>query len=154
MKTVSPADRAQPKLLPLSLCLNDFKLQVFLGASLEERQWPQEVLVTVDLRFAQSPLACTSDQLKDTLCYASLCQHLAQSVQGKSFHLMEALTHHLFEVLIGILEAHSSPALHLILRVTKHPVLLPALTGGVTLTLEGKWPPLSERGGTHPPVKA
>ena len=61
-----------------SLRMEKLVLQQRLGCSAEERAKPQEVRVTLELRFAKGPQALVTDDLGGTVCYA----RLAQAIQG------------------------------------------------------------------------
>lgn len=78
------------------LQLKDISLDVKLGHRKEERAFQQRVLVQITLRFETTPLVCTTDNLHDTLCYATLVNELQKFCDDRSFKLIEALSYQLY----------------------------------------------------------
>ena len=66
---------------------------VHLGCSEAERATPQEIQVSIILKFAQPPMACESDNLEDTLCYAHLEKEISKVCSSKSFQTVEHLAY-------------------------------------------------------------
>jgi len=111
----------------VSLLVQDLILQVKLGCSEEERKTPQEVRVSAEIRFIQSPHGVTSDKLEDTVCYARISSAFRDWVLSREFNLVERLAHDLFGVLREIVGSHSK------ISLSAHKVSPPVegLTGGV-----------------------
>jgi len=107
------------------------RLEVRLGCSAEERAEPQPVDLDLAVRFRELPLACASDKLEDTLCYADLIDAAREACAGREFHLVERLAHELFGRLRALVPADAE----LWLRATKlHPPVA-GLHGGVAFSL-------------------
>jgi dihydroneopterin aldolase len=107
------------------------RLEVRLGCSEAERARPQPVDLDLAVRFAELPIACASDKLEDTLCYAELIDAARAACAGREFHLVERLAHELF----GHLRALVPPGAELWLRTTKLRPPVVGLTGGVAFSL-------------------
>ena len=98
--------------LPLHrLRIRDLQLKARLGCSAEERSAPQEVRVSVELRFDHSPRASTSDNLGDTICYAVLSKALREQLKEREYHLVEKMAADFYEVLKGIVEGRAKISL-------------------------------------------
>lgn len=111
-------------------------LDVRLGCSAAERARAQRVELDVRIRFARPLDACHTDDLDDTVCYATLaerCRHLAAS---REFHLLEHLGQELYRTLRGRLPEDAR--LTLSLRKVAPPV--EGLLGGVSFILEEEEP--------------
>src|SRR4051812_30581294 len=81
-----------PKLNPsMSLRLNEFSVMCRLGCSTQEQATPQEVRVSLNLEFARQPVACVSDRLEDTVCYARLCEIVRERATAKNYSTVEHL---------------------------------------------------------------
>lgn len=102
---------------------------VSLGCTVDERATPQEVRVSVDLRFptAGAPVGVQSDDLRDTVCYARICQALREHATGREFQLVEKMAGDFYAVIKTIVERRAEIA------VTVHKVNPPIerLAGGV-----------------------
>lgn len=68
-----------------------FHTRVHLGASDEERAFPQEVAFDIRIGFGEVPAATRTDRLEDTLCYSSLCDIVAKTAKSHPFRMIEAL---------------------------------------------------------------
>lgn len=112
------------------LSINQLNLFVSLGWPDHERLDKQAIIMDVDMVFPTPPLACTTDQLQDTLCYSDLINALRPALEGKTFHLIEHLAQDAYNILKAALPAHSL----IKVSVLKHPAIL-GLAGGVTFTL-------------------
>lgn len=114
------------KALATSLQLRGFELSVFLGWPDVERATAQIVLLDMDIHFAEAPKACLTDQLGDTICYATLLQSLREHVALQSFRLVEYLGRDIYD----FTKSQLPPKSRLLISLTKHPDI-PGLTGGV-----------------------
>ncbi|RDI41345.1 dihydroneopterin aldolase [Aquicella lusitana] len=109
-----------------SLQIRQLELRVHLGWPDIERQHEQTVLLDADIFFPAPPKACTTDHLDDTLCYSALINALREYLQTRKFHLIEHLTHEIYQ----LIRSHLPVKSHLTVRVTKHPEIQ-GLTGGI-----------------------
>ncbi len=105
------------------LLVEDISLDVKLGHSEEERSSLQRVLVQVTFGFEAIPLVCTTDNLHDTLCYATLIDELQTFCDDRSFKLIEALGYQLYQFLKQKIMATRSEKITVFLRVIKNPPL-------------------------------
>jgi len=110
-----------------SMKIRDLQLQVRLGCSAEERSVPQEVRVSIDFRFFDEPKGALSDDLKDTICYARVCEALRHQVEGREYRLVEKLAADFYGVVKLLVEGRAEVSL------TVHKVRPPieGLLGGV-----------------------
>jgi dihydroneopterin aldolase len=107
------------------------RLAVKLGCGAEERARPQAVDLDVAVRLAALPAACTTDDLRDTVCYAELIEAARKYVLLREFNLVERLAHDLHGELLPLLP----PGAELWLRVTKLCPPVAELAGGVSFAL-------------------
>jgi dihydroneopterin aldolase len=71
--------------------------QVKIGVSAEERATPQGVRFDLVVRYPRSaPKAVKTDKLKDTLCYADLCEKVRKVCSAKEFKLLEHIAQEVF----------------------------------------------------------
>jgi len=114
------------------------RLCVRLGWLDAERAEAQAVDLAVRIRFAQTPRACDSDALDDTVCYATLVERARALCVDRSFRLLEHLAWSLGRQLRELVPSDA----RMELCVTKlHPPVA-ELSGGVSfrLTLSGTRP--------------
>lgn len=114
-----------------ALQIRDLSLQVRLGCSAQERLDPQEIRVSVDLRFHSQPIATETDHLQDTLCYARICEAFRGHCRDREFSLIEKLANDLMKVSRDLLKGQALVAL------TVHKVAPPVegLLGGTLYRL-------------------
>jgi dihydroneopterin aldolase len=72
---------------------------VRLGCTPDEQLNPQEVRISFELRFQEPPGACLSDQLEDTLCYASLSKAIQSYCTSTHFKTIEKIAMNCHELL-------------------------------------------------------
>jgi len=108
------------------IILKGLKLDLFLGWTQEERSQKQAVLVDIILRFIESPKACKTDNLADTICYYSLIKEIENKTITQEFKLLESLAAHIYQIIqtFTLNQAFAS------ISITKQPSSLPELTGG------------------------
>lgn len=82
-----------------TLTVEDFSCDCRLGCTAEERQHPQEVRASVEIAFTQAPLACVSDKLSETICYAEICDSIRRTAKSREFATVENLAQVIFETL-------------------------------------------------------
>ncbi len=111
------------------LKINQFELSLFLGWSAEERAEAQTIFLDIDLVFGEPPLACTTDNLNDTVCYFELTEKLRSQFTEKPFRLIEHLAHEIY----AFIKKHTCPSMKVLVHLTKQPAI-PQLKGGVCFT--------------------
>ena len=109
-----------------SLKINQFELAVFLGWSAEERAVTQKVALDIYLQFAKTPIACQTDDLKDTVCYFELTEKIRQHFANRTFKLIEHLAHEVYQLIKINLPTDTL----ITVQITKHPAIND-LQGGV-----------------------
>jgi dihydroneopterin aldolase len=87
--------------------LEDLSLQVRLGCSESERATPQEVRLTVELRFEGAPKAIFSDDLNETICYAKISEALKKRLQSREYKLIEKMAADAFETVYEFSQAQA-----------------------------------------------
>lgn len=65
---------------------------------MEERSTLQPIDVTIVIDFSKEPIGCQSDDLSQVCCYKILSEQIVQSIENKSFHLIESLAAHIFDI--------------------------------------------------------
>lgn len=94
-----------------SMKIQNLRLEVRLGCSTEERSVPQEVGVSVELRFSEVPRGTVSDDLKDTVCYAKISEALRAHIKGREFCLVEKMAADFREILKPMIEGRAEISL-------------------------------------------
>jgi dihydroneopterin aldolase len=79
-----------------ALRIDGLKLAVRLGCSVEERLLPQEVIVTVELRFRESPKGVLTDALADTVCYAEISDSVRKLCESVEYKLVEKMAYDVY----------------------------------------------------------
>lgn len=115
------------------LSIEELSYQVSLGVSEQERSKPQDVFISVTLRFPTLPMACESDLLKNTVCYSDIEKKMAALCESKSFSTIENLAF----LCLKQVETLCSAGTHLTLKVHKINPPLGRKSKGATFTLEG-----------------
>lgn len=114
------------KPLHTSITLRQLKLQIYLGWSAQERLKKQPILLDIQLKFRNVPKACHTDNLADTVCYATLVEKIQQITQQR-FRLLEHLAHEIYQIIQKNIKKQTTISL----KLTKKPPIK-NLTGGVT----------------------
>jgi len=109
-----------------------YKSQVKIGCTEEERQSPQTVSFSVEIKFDEMPLGCNSDSLDDTICYAEVCKALEKVATAKSFCLVEHLAAESYSALLPLLKKGAK----LRLGVTKEKPPIAGIESGVEFVLK------------------
>lgn len=86
-------------MLHTSLSLEKVKYHVHLGCSASEREQLQEIQISVKVDFAESPPACRTDRIEDSLSYSDLESALEEVLKNKSFNTIEFLGHSCWQAL-------------------------------------------------------
>ncbi|WP_010597788.1 dihydroneopterin aldolase [Rickettsiella massiliensis] len=106
------------------LAIEALAIEVKLGVPEAERAVPQTVLVAIQFQFIEPPAACFSDQIEETICYATLTKRLQTFCESRTFCLLETLSYQLYQYLkTDLLSNLSKQKINISLRVTKHPPL-------------------------------
>lgn len=81
------------------LNINNFETYFILGNNPEEKLQKRKVFINISIRFLENKIdACDSDNLKDTICYASLLNFISQKLQSAQFNLVEKACGFLYEI--------------------------------------------------------
>lgn len=108
------------------LAINNLALEVNLGWPDAERKKQQTILLDLTIEFNEPPIACSSDELKDTVCYSELILQIKREIDAKPFHLIE----HLGAEVYKIAKAYIPFDCKIAVRISKFPEI-PGLAGGV-----------------------
>lgn len=83
---------------------------------------PQEVRVSVELRFAKAPKAVTTDELTDSVCYAQISEGIRAKceAQGMEYRLIERMAYDIYDVVREI--AGSGTKIGVIVHKVRPPV--------------------------------
>ncbi|MES3037344.1 MAG: dihydroneopterin aldolase [Bdellovibrionota bacterium] len=111
-----------------SLRINDLSLQVRIGCTEEERAQPQEVRVSIEMRFPQLPVGAVSDLLNDTICYAKVSEAIKEHCEKSEYKLIERMALDCLQILRPFSE--SKAQVGLMVHKVKPPI--PSLLGGTT----------------------
>ena len=109
--------------------IRELSLQLRLGCFEEERIHPQEVRVSIRLKFKTTPKATVSDQLADTFCYAKLCETIKSELEKTEHQTIERLSEDVLQIILG----RFGPELNGTLMIHKVKPPIPGLLGGVIL---------------------
>jgi len=108
------------------LSIRNLELNINLGWRLKERRQEQAVLLDIDIYFAKPPKATETDQLEDTICYATLIEAIRENLGEKKYKLVEHLSYDIYQFIKIRLPQKARVMVH----VTKHPQIK-RLSGGV-----------------------
>lgn len=108
------------------LVLSKLELSLHLGWLDEERLQKQVVFIDISIRFAKSPLACSTDQLSDTYCYAALVEVIKKQTENRSFRLVEYLAQEIYQIIKNQVGQNNA----ILIAITKQPAIA-NLTGGI-----------------------
>jgi dihydroneopterin aldolase len=107
--------------MPLNnvLILKNFIIPVHLGVTAAERKKSQNITLNIEIQFPQSPLACQTDKLADTICYHELTTAISEFCAKDKFNLIEYLGAELYKFIQSKIPANCK----LRLSVAKQPPL-------------------------------
>lgn len=88
------------------LKLSNVVLDVYLGVYDFEQEQLQQVKLDLTITYHKAPAACISDDLKDTICYASINELLLKTALKKRYQLIEHLAQSLLDALKEMLKVH------------------------------------------------
>jgi len=82
-----------------SITLKDLALKLNLGLTSQERSKKQTVLLQIRILFPKKPLACISNDIKDTVCHSTLIKIIQDFCKNKTFILIEELSEQLLNLI-------------------------------------------------------
>lgn len=100
-----------------ALFINELELEIFLGWPDDERVRKQVISLDIEIAFPSIPKACSSDDLKDTVCYHELIKTLRKKIGETKFHLIENVSQEVYQIVKRLLPPKSTLSVNL----TKHP---------------------------------
>ncbi len=100
--------------------INKLILDISIGVEDEERAVLQSIELNINIAFAKIPIACSSGNIDDTICYAKLLESIKLFCLGKEFYLIEQLAFSLHQHLKSHM-LHSEDILKL--QICKSPPL-------------------------------
>lgn len=114
------------------LQMKDLELMVHLGCLPDERVHAQLVRLSVDITFSHPPMACGSDELEHTVCYAKMAEVVTDVSSQKEFKTVEHLA---FECFHSVKKTVPRNVI-LALEICKVNPPVPHLRGGVVYRIE------------------
>jgi dihydroneopterin aldolase len=111
------------------LKIDNYELLINIGVGENERREKQRILFSIEIHFQITPIAAISDEIKDTICYHSMCDKLAE-FNNRAFNTIEALAQENFTFIQNIFSANNIK-----LQVTKFPII-ENLKGGVSFVID------------------
>lgn len=112
-------------MLKSSLKIDALVVAVHLGCTAQEREVPQEVRIHVELRFDELPRAASTDELRDSVCYAEISTAIRSYCESREFQMIEKLG---FDVYRIVKEIAGSNAVAVGIHKVRPPV--ESLAGG------------------------
>ena len=106
----------------------DYKLHVYLGVNVKEKQLKQAILISVKIHLQMIPKAIVTDNINDTLCYHGVCNKL-ENFNNNSYTTVEYLCGQIYFSLHKIIKPNK-----LQLEIKKFPIIN-NLKGGVKFLL-------------------
>jgi dihydroneopterin aldolase len=107
------------------LSIRSLELNVNLGWRHKERRQEQAVLLDVAIDFAKPPKASKTDQLEDTICYATLIEDVHNHLSEKKYKLIEHLSYDIYH----IIKMRLPPKSNVTVRITKYPKIKGSIGG-------------------------
>ncbi len=86
------------------ISLDDLLLKINLGVTDEEMNVPQDVKVSFKIYFKEPPLACSTDNVNDTVCYYKIACIIEEYCNNNKFRLLEYLCMQLHEAVREVVE--------------------------------------------------
>ncbi len=114
-------------MLTHTLQIQQLRLPIFIGVKPKERSREQLIDIDTCLTYAQPSLGCSTDQLKDTICYSNLVKKIISCTKSMLYHLLEHLAYELHSLLTSIVEKRAKISV----KVTKLTPPAPNIFGGV-----------------------
>ena len=82
-----------------TIFISDFRIDILIGVYEWERRVPQTV--QLDLEIGLPPREKRSDRIGDTIDYAKVVARIEQSLAHDRFMLVEALSEHIADIVLG-----------------------------------------------------
>ncbi len=79
--------------------LSEVKIQTKLGVPQWERMLPQTIVLDIEIAMPNST-SCATDEIGDTIDYGLVVARLRDTLNAKSFKLVEALAEHVCQFII------------------------------------------------------
>lgn len=109
------------------LSFNDYIFDVRLGVTAEEREIPQPVSFSVQIRYDNIPKSCLTDNVEDTDNYECFATAVQKVVALKEYRLIEHLAHALY------VELGEHPGITVKIKKIRVPIV--GLAGGTEFTI-------------------
>ena len=121
----------------MKLVINDLRLWVHLGCSSEERLHKQLVAVHIDILFDRNFDAINTDDINDTICYASLVNKIQKKCQNIEFNLIEKLNKFIYNTTLQFVDNNRRFSVASIkVMVSKLRIPVPGIYGSVDFIYE------------------
>ena len=117
------------------LQVKQYRMWLCIGVTEEERRVPQPVDIDIEVRLAELPLATETDDLEDTVCYATLLERIGAVAAEKPIKLLEHLVAKLGEAVQAFVlgKGYQRNQCNLRVAVTKVVTPVRGILGGVTV---------------------
>ncbi|MDR2645566.1 MAG: dihydroneopterin aldolase [Holosporaceae bacterium] len=79
------------------LNIANYETYVILGNDPVEKLEKRNVNVHISLRFSQNNIACRTDNIENTICYAALVNFLDDKLRNAEFNLIEKMAQFLYD---------------------------------------------------------
>lgn len=86
-----------------------------IGVTKEERVMPQDITWDVEVVMQNTPLACGTDNINDTICYDKVAEKIHVLVNQREFHLIEHACYAVYQGLKSMIKEQQ-----LCVTITKH----------------------------------
>jgi len=84
--------------------LRELKIDTLIGVYEWEKRVPQTLQIDLEIALPDSR-ACQTDNIDDALNYADIVRHLQDVLTSRHFHLIEALSEHIAQIIINDFKA-------------------------------------------------
>ncbi|MDX8400254.1 MAG: dihydroneopterin aldolase [Gallionellaceae bacterium] len=84
--------------------LRELKIDTLIGVYEWEKRVPQTLQIDLEIALPDSR-ACQTDNIDDALNYADIVLHLKEVLTSRHFHLLEALSEHIAQIIINDFKA-------------------------------------------------
>jgi len=111
------------------LNIKDYKITLYIGVSTDEQNNMQDIYIDIEVKFKSLPDAIATDNVKDSECYAVICDRL-KCLNGKKIKTIEFLANQSFLIIKKYLASH-----YINIHIKKRPVI-DGLQGGVIFSIK------------------
>lgn len=80
--------------------IRELKVDTLIGVYEWEKRVPQTLQFDLDVALPDSK-ACATDDIKDALNYADIVRRIQSELASRHFHLLEALSEHIAQILLN-----------------------------------------------------